>query len=570
MLLALITYGRIWQIQDVIWDDNAWLLSVYSTESLHDFLKIGFHDLRREPLGVFLYFLFSLHQHTEMFFPVWHGLELLLLALSPVVFYALIFHLFKDRHLAIFSGLALIVFPLDYTIGFASAVNYRVSFFLVLISFLLSAYMVRKAVHRHIFMVGSLLTAALSQYVFLEASVALEPARLLMFAFLSGGKRWNAATHWRFALRKSLPFLLLMVPLVIYKLSVPTSGIHSALYQLDIHNLLDIRQYAISLAHFLFFPWAVLGLNAGSVRPGTLLASVLAVLLVLSLLRRLMDGYSVSNKEKTLTTEAVNPAPSWATSQITLFALTAIIPVFLLFQLAGRPIAWGMDSSHAALCQIGYALIIGLFVSRLWSFRQAMSPRHRVASFRAITVLIGVLVGVGVFFSNLNTDQYYRSWRAQSHFLGKFLQRFPQLPEGTFLVTDVHGGDLYSDIDLYDIEFSLNLFYAQSPTASGFYRQKLITAGDFSQFASAPVEAQRSGNIKIMRATDYGVEAVDIDKIIFIHYRDGQLLVNREIADRYPDVSYRSWLDRKSPEAGAAGTSFPLREKFVFAPGVNR
>jgi len=569
MLLALVTHARIWQIQDVIWDDNAWLLSIYSTENLRDFLNIGFHDLQREPLGIFLYFLFGLHRDTEFFFPVWHILGLLLSTLSPVVLYVFILQLFKDRHLALFSGLTFIVFPLDYTIGFASAINYQVSLFLMLVSLLLSVYMVRIAAHRYLFMAGSLLTAGLSQYVFLEASVALEPARLLMFAFLSGGTRWNVGRHWRFALGKSLPFLLLPIPLVIYKLSVPTSGIHAALYQLDIRHLFDIKQYAISLAHFFFFPWMILGLNADSIRSGTVLATVLAAFLVMILLRRLVSGYSANNKGRALTAKAVNPSPSWMTSQITLLALTSIIPVFLLFQLAGRPISWGMDSSHAALCQIGYALIAGLLVRRLWSRRPAGPSRPRAGSW-TIIALIGTLAGVGVFFSNLNIDQYYRSWQSQSRFLGEFLYRFPQLPEGTFLVADVRGGDLYSDIDLYDIEFSLNLLYAPSPIASGFYRHKIIAAEDFSQFASAPVEAQRSGNIKIMRATDYGVEAVDVDKLIFIHYRNGKLLVNQEIADRYPDVNYRSWLARKPPESKPAGTSFPLRGKFVFTTDVYR
>ena len=569
MLLALVTYGRIWQIQDVIWDDNAWLLSIYSTDNLRDFLKIGFHDLRREPLGVFLYFLFDLHRHAELFFPVWHGLELMLLALNPVILYALILHLFKDQLLALFSGLAFIVFPLDYTIGFASAVNYQVSLFLTLLSLLLSLYMIRKRACWYLFMAGSLLTAGLSQYVFLEASVALEPARMLMFAFLSGGTRWNVGRHWRFALGKSVPFLLLPIPLVIYKLSMPTSGIHAALYQLDIMHLFDIRQYAISLAHFFFFPWMVLGLNADNVRSGTVLMAVLAGFLATILLRRPMSRYPVNNKRRTLTAQTVNPAPLWTTSQVMLFALTAIIPVFLLFQFAGRPISWGMDSSHAALCQIGYALIGGQLMSRLWS-RQPAILAYRRASSRVIIALIGTLIGIGVFFSNLNIDQYHRSWQSQSRFLGEFLHRFPQLPAGSFLVADVRGGDRYSDIDMYDIEFSLNLLYAPSRMSSEFYRHKIITAEDFSQFASAPAEAQHSGKIKIMRATDYGMEAVDTDKLIFIHYRDGKLLVNQEIADQYPSINYRSWLARRPPESGSVVTSYPLRGKFVFAPDVYR
>lgn len=569
ILLALVTYGRIWQIRDVIWDDNAWLLSIYSTQTLHDFLKIGFHDLRREPLGVALYYLFSLYRDTDVFFLVWHGLDLFLAAMTPVFLYLLILRVFKDRRLAFFSGIALIVFPLDYTMGFASAINYRIALFLTMASLTLSVYMVKRALHRRLLLVCSLFAAGLSQYVFLEASLTLEPARLLMFAYMSGGAQWYRSAHLRSALRKWTPFLLLPIPLIVYKLSASTSGIHAGLYHLDIHHLIDARQYALSLAHFLFFPWVVLGLNADSLRSGTVFAAIVAAFLLIIILHRMTDRTSEAYRGENPGFDAAKPVPEWTMSHVMLFVLVMIVPVFLLFQLAGRPISWGIDSSHAALCQPGYALLWGSLFTRLLANWQNKADWHDVGR-KAFAVSIGLIAGIGIFFSNLNIDQYYRSWQEESRFLGEFLGRFPQLPERAFMIMDAHGDDLYSDINLYDIEFPLNLLYARTTSSTDFYRHKIITAEDFRQFAAAPVEAQRSGKIKIMRASDYGVETVDINRLIFVYYRDGRLLVNREIAEKFPAVSYRSWLDRKLPGSSPAISSFPLRQKFVFAPRLQR
>lgn len=569
ILLALVTYGRIWQIRDVIWDDNAWLLSIFSTQTLHDFLKIGFHDLKREPLGVALYYLFSLYRDTDVFFVAWHGLDLFLAALTPVFLYLLILRVFKDRRLAFFSGIALIIFPLDYTMGFASAINYRVALFLTLVSLTLSVYVVKGAIHRHLLLVCSLFAAGLSQYVFLEASLTLEPTRLLMFAYMAGGAQWYRSVHLRSALRKWTPFLLLPIPLIVYKLSASTSGIHAGLYHLDIHHLIDARQYALSLAHFLFFPWVVLGLNAGGLPTGSVFVATVAALLLTVILFRMFGRTPEAYRGGNSDIDAAKPVSEWTMAHIILFALIMIVPVFLLFQLVGRPISWGMDSSHAALCQPGYALIWGSLFTRFWASRKNKPDWHN-AGRRAFAVSMGLIAGVGIFFSNLNIDQYYRSWQEESRFLGEFLGRFPQLPERAFIIMDVHGHDLYSDINLYDIEFPLNLLYAQTTSSTDFYRHKIITAEDFRQFAAAPVEAQRSGKIKIMRASDYGVERVDTNRLIFVYYRDGRLLVNQEIAEKFPAVGYHSWLDRKLPESGPAVSSFPLRQKFFFAPGTSQ
>lgn len=117
--------------------------------------------------------------------------------------------------------------------------------------------------------------------------LALEPARYLLFAFLSDGKRWYQREHLQVAMRRIAPFILLSLPLIVYKLGMPASGIHAGLYKPDVVHLMEPRQYAVSLAHFIFFPWVVLDSSMKNVQPEAFLAALLAVALITHVLRNL-------------------------------------------------------------------------------------------------------------------------------------------------------------------------------------------------------------------------------------------------------------------------------------------
>ena len=57
---------------------------------------------------------------------------------------------------------------------------------------------------------------------------------------------------------------------------------------------------------------------------------------------------------------------------------------------------------------------------------------------------------------------------------------------------------------------------------------------------------------------------VDINRFIFIYYRDKELLVNQEIGAQFPDIAYKSWLDRMLPEQDRTTPKFPLRARLGF------
>lgn len=51
-------------------------------------------------------------------------------------------------------------------------------------------------------------------------------------------------------------------------------------------------------------------------------------------------------------------------------------------------------------------------------------------------------------------------------------------------------------------------------------------------------------NLLMERNTYFGRESIKSEDIIFVHYRGDTLLVNEEISERYPDISYKDWLNR--------------------------
>ena len=66
-ILAVLAYGRIYFLRDVFWDDNCWLLSVYASKDIIEYLNTGWFELRRVSLGLFTYYFFSLHRSRDLF-----------------------------------------------------------------------------------------------------------------------------------------------------------------------------------------------------------------------------------------------------------------------------------------------------------------------------------------------------------------------------------------------------------------------------------------------------------------------------------------------------------------------
>src|SRR4030066_2442096 len=95
--IAIISYGRIYFFNDIVWDDNCWLLAAYASSNLEQFLNTGFYELRRVPMGAFLYYLFSLHKTTNHPYLIWHTINIIVQVITPVFLYLFIKGLFRGK-----------------------------------------------------------------------------------------------------------------------------------------------------------------------------------------------------------------------------------------------------------------------------------------------------------------------------------------------------------------------------------------------------------------------------------------------------------------------------------------
>jgi len=545
LLFAVLEFGRVSFIRDGIWDDNCWLLSAYASDNLWQFLNTGFVEARRVPFGAFLYGLFGLHRDTEFFYPAWHALTLATLAIPPFLLYLLLRELFPAKQgLALLSALAFVVFPLDYTSPYASGINYRLGLLFGLASLYLTVISVSPQRCRPVGLVAALFSAAVSYYVFMEAAVALEPARLYLIAWRRHDPAVSRQTWARRTLTVAAWFALVAAPLVIYKLAFKTYGIYAGIYGFDPAFLLRFWDIAKAAGHFAFSHWIILARHPDIATGATYAAGALGTLAAFVLLRRGLATGAL--KEPAETHRRREP---WHFLALTL--LLALPPV-LLFHAFSRPISWGMNSTHAVLSQAGYAMLLGI----------ALHAGLRRGGRRPwVVALLSLWVGAGVFFANLNTDQYRESWTQQSRFWRAFMDRFPALPERAAFFFDVQDGALYSDLVIYyDFELQFNLLYADSRDPSRFRRYPVYTMEELKLSGTNP----SSGMTPIVRTTHLGQETLDPRQFVVVRYRDGRLLVNGEIVHEIPDISYRSWADKPAPVLPQRIADYPLREKLEF------
>ena len=97
VILASLSYSRVFGIQDIFWDDNCWLLATYSSNNLGEFLNAGLLQLRREFMGVWMYFLLDLHKNTEYFYLVINSVNMITQVITPLFLFLFLKNLSKQH-----------------------------------------------------------------------------------------------------------------------------------------------------------------------------------------------------------------------------------------------------------------------------------------------------------------------------------------------------------------------------------------------------------------------------------------------------------------------------------------
>lgn len=563
IVLSLLSFGRTIALNDVVWDDNCWLLSEFSSNNLEQFLNTGFYEMRRVPLGVFLYHFFSLHKISNHAFVIWHSINLTIQILTPIFLYFFLKNLFRGKQLlSFFVAASFVVFPLDNTLPYLSAINYRIAILLSIISFYLTERALGRSSNHWPFFMLSLLISGLSYYVFMEATIVFEPARLFVIGYIFHKKGLDGKSLIKKSLKYSLPFFILCIPLVLYKLTYKSYGIYGGKYKTDIFFFLNWKEHAKLVGTFLFFQWAVLSWYIKGVKIWSVLLGFLAAIVSFFAAKRLPDRIRTELRNSNALLQHSFKSEFkhiWHSIRtVFLVGITFLAPAVLFIEFARLEIGPGMNSSHFAILQFGYAIVIGCL---LYAFYTAFLNSY--ARVRLLSFSLALIVGLGVFFNNLNLDLYSNASQRQSRFWKSFIVRFPSLPENATFMMDVRDFYYFDSADLdnsYDLELAINLLYADSTDPEKFRKYKVFAFEEFKPEMAEKFRCERLTDEKMERMTHFGKEELEPCKFIVVHYRNGELLVNKEIKKKYPDVPYRMWLDKDFPQLPEPG-SYPLRHK---------
>lgn len=554
--LALLSYVRILLLLNVFEDDNAWLLSVYASSNLSEFLNTGWIELRRIPQGIFLYYFLDAHRLFDNPYILWQSLNLLIQLVSPLLLYYFLNNLIKDRYLAFLSACCFIIYPIDTTLPVFSNIYYRIGIMLTIISFYLTEKGLSKDI-RWVFLFISFLLSGISHYILIEGTIALEPARLFFVGYIFYNKGIVSKDLIKKTLIVWLPFLLLCIPLIIYKLIFKPYGIYADMYKTDISFLLNFKMHRELVKMFLFANWKIIFLKYLShLTVWSMLSGLLTAAMVIYMLRR----YDVSGK---LNLKMSNQAPSHsnvgANSRFPLlifivFGIVLLIPPVIMYGLAGRVPNFGPNSRHGIILQMGYAIILGSILYAIYR-RASKSSGLLVAN-----LFIAIFFALGVFFNNINLDIYFSVWEKQKDFWQAFTKRFPTLPEKAnfFLVVGPDRPMDHLNLDTYyDLEFVINMLYTKSKDPKRFRNYNVIAVDELESLEG---HVEKSNKV-FKRSSHWGEDVFDLKEIVVIHYIKNKILVNREIIEQYSDISlYRILADKNFPELPESA-SYPLRKK---------
>ncbi|KAF0144480.1 MAG: hypothetical protein FD156_1784 [Nitrospirae bacterium] len=564
IFFAVLSYGRIYFLHDVFWDDNYCLRSVYASKNLEEFLNTGFVELRRISAGTILYYFFKIHKATDYVYIIWQSINILIQVVTPIFLYLFLKNLLKDKKtFAFFTAISFSVFPLDYSFPFFGAIVYRASLLAIIFSF----YIMEKALtmnRPHFgYYLMAFLVSGFSHYFLMEGTVFFEPARLFVIGYIFYKKDFFGKDLVKKTLTYWFPFLFICIPLIAYKLMFKPYGIYSGTYETDIFFFLKWREHLKIIKVFLFQQWKILLKYINDVEIWSILFGIFATIVGFLSLKKISSKIraEVANgnvlERLPFRTRLKNKCRSVQT--IFILGIFFLIPHVILIEFVGHEISFGRDGYHFALMQIGYAIILGCLIYAFYTAFLNSYARVKLLSFS-----LALIVGLGIFFNNLNLDLYFNASQRQSRFWKSFVVRFPSLPENATFMMDVRDFYYFDSADMdnsYDLELAMNLLYADSTNPEKFRRYKVFAIEEFKPGMVEKFRCDQSGEEKMERMTHFGKEELDPCKFIVVHYRNGELLVNREIKEKYPDVPYKVWLNKDFPELPESAP-YPLRHKF--------
>lgn len=556
LVLALAALGsvRIMTLHDIYLDDNCWVLSTHIASGLQGFLANGFSQLQREPLGTFLYFFYLPHRLIgDQALLIWHGLTLAVQLATPVVLYYFVRNLTDGRRdIAGFVAVTLIVTGMDQTTPFLAAINYRIGLLLGLLSLYLTERAVRDIRIDRNKIALALLISGIGEYIFIEGVIAFEPGRLLLLWFVRLRFDKPASAAIKHALVAWIPFVAITTPLIAYKLFFKPFGVYTGIYSTGLVHFTDWAAVSEMLQLFLLGHWRMLQGFAAHRTPMTIFFTLAAGAVTLFIFARM-------ETRRTGSRTADDSVPSHTGNDriigpqfMVFFGATLLVFQIAFFGFAGRLPAAGDRTTHAVLMQPGYAMIVG--TGAWWLIDQFIIGSLKIKPLWP-SMLLAILAGAGIYYSNLNLDLYAAASLRGEGFWQAFAKRFPSLPEKADFLIDAApppyaGGEstFFGAEGLHGscgYELHLNLLYPGNDNTTTLRRYRVVPVRHLAQAYRHYGPAILKDDLKL--TSNFGTEVLRPAEIIVVFYRDGELLVNNEILERYPTAPYRPWADKPPP-----------------------
>jgi len=549
-LIAIFSYIRVLFLNNIFWDDHCWLQSIYTSNDIFDFLNTGIIELRRVPQGIVLYPIWLLFKITDQAFTVVHLITITIQIITPVLLYLLIYKLFQNRIVAFIIGSSLIIYPIDTTVPVITTLPYRLGLMFSVISFYLTQRALAEKI-RWFYIIIALLISVVSHFFLVESTIALEPARLFMIGLILHNKGYKKNEVIKTSLKCWLPFLLLCIPVVLYKLFYKPYGIYAGTYSTDILFFLKWKMHVHYLAMLFGGNWVYLLVKIKYLSSWSVISGLIVLLTTYFMLKKYADKFGFAEfghiyifscpEEKGGTTRI---------SMIIMLGLLLLVPVFIMYEFASRELGVGFNSRHGCIMQFGNALIVGGLICII--INKSFNTLKYKKQF--ITLLMAALLGLGTFFINLNLDQYFKIWEQEKQFYKAFMERFPALPKTSDFMFDIQIkiplGYKYVS---YNAEYPINMLYAESKKPEEFRRHKVTDWYYLNNY-------KKIGTTKYESLSHWGKDIFDTRELIVIRWQPGEFLVNREIVKKYQHLDYKYIADKDIPLIPSVST-YPLRDK---------
>lgn len=497
---TVLCLGRLLWLLNVYVDDNCWLLSMYNTPGLSGFLDTGFRELRCVPQGVFLYGLFVTHTFLSDAVFWWQALNLVMQGLTGAGIYLLVRALPGNFRFAAFaSAVFFLIAPVDTTLPVFSNLTRRAGLLTSIFSLILTVKAVETG-RKARYLLPALLVSALTNYLLIEGAMSLEPGRFLLMAALFRQKGESLKGAALKALKWSLAFGLSLVPLAVFKMLYKPFGLYGGYYETGVKFIFRYSMWKQAFKHFCFDNWKVFrALIEGFPFWAALLGLAGGLLAWVSPWGAGTDKAEVSGGRLDNRFAAA-------------LGLALLVFPLMFYMYAGKVPTYGIDSRHGVLMQLGNAVMLGGLLAWL-----AVKTGWK-AWLRAWTA---ALFAVGVFFSNVNLDQYFKTWEHQKTFWRAFAERFPELPPKADFLMGVDNHELlYRYYGDYDFEYPLNMLYSREGRRGDMRPYRVVPAAELA--------VTERGAFK--RLGHFGEEVFDTATLIPVGFKDGRFYSGKETA----------------------------------------